>query len=226
LNQETRNEGVPVFIDLGGAKSVADGVGAPISTMRLADMNGNGFDDYVYVDEVGALWVWWNDAGNGTTNMQTDHLHFADIDGDGLDDYVYINPQTGAPTVYTNEGVFSGDSLGWRWNPLNNGNPIASGTNQPQKYVKFGDINGDGRDDYLLLDHVTGQLEVFLNGGPANNADGWIWHPKGVTASGLGNAKDIRFADIDGDGVSFDVLCIEHSSANTQPARRLHLLVP
>ena len=40
LNQETRNEGVPVYLDLGGAKSVADGIDQEASKIRLADMNG------------------------------------------------------------------------------------------------------------------------------------------------------------------------------------------
>lgn len=40
LNQETRNDGVPVFIDQGGSKSIAGGIDQARSKIRLADMNG------------------------------------------------------------------------------------------------------------------------------------------------------------------------------------------
>lgn len=40
-----------------------------------------------------------------------------------------------------NKGVDSGDSLGWKWSPLNGGKPIASGA-APASQVVFGDIDG------------------------------------------------------------------------------------
>jgi hypothetical protein len=61
----------------------------------------------------------------------------------------------------------------------------------------------DYKDDYLVLDPVTGALTVFLNRGPSSSSgNGWGWEPVGTLASGLGPGAHVRFADIDGDGVS------------------------
>jgi hypothetical protein len=73
--------------------------------------------------------------------MAGDLLRFADIDGDGLDDYILLDANSGAPTVYRNTGPKESDILGWFWDPLNRGNPIATGT-APAAKVVFGDING------------------------------------------------------------------------------------
>ena len=63
----------------------------------------------------------------------------------------------------------SSDVLGWQWNPMNGGSPIASGAG-PASQVQFGDINGDGKDDYLVVDPVTGELTAYLNGGPSTDS--------------------------------------------------------
>jgi hypothetical protein len=73
--------------------------------------------------------------------MAGDGLRFADIDGDGLDDYIMLDKDSGAPIVHLNTGPNEGDILGWFWNPLNGGKPIASGV-APASKVVFGDING------------------------------------------------------------------------------------
>lgn len=45
--------------------------------------SSDGKDDYVYVDENGALFLWYN-RGEADTTMAIDGLRFADIDGDGV----------------------------------------------------------------------------------------------------------------------------------------------
>lgn len=63
--------------------------------------------------------------------------------------------------------------------------------------------NRDGKDDYLVLDPKTGELTVYLNGGIDEGSEyGWKWNPIGSIATGLGPGANVRFADIDGDGVS------------------------
>lgn len=121
LNQPTQKEGVPLYIDQGPAKTLADGISQKPESIRLADLDGlvfntiffgasclssgtlltpysDGMDDYAYIDDNGAIWLWHN-RGTGDTSMLIDGLHFADIDGDGRDDYVWLDPKTGAPTV-------------------------------------------------------------------------------------------------------------------------------
>ncbi|TIC96910.1 hypothetical protein CH35J_007763 [Colletotrichum higginsianum] len=199
LNQPTRREGVPVYVNQGPAKTLADGITQDPKDIRLADMDGDGKDDYAYIDDNGAIWLWYN-RGDADTSMAIDGIRFADIDGDGIEDYVWLHPDTGAPTVFLNKGPNDDDALGWLWNPINNGNPIASGAG-PGSTVQFGDIDGDGKDDYLVLDPKTGELHAYLNKGPDDSkAEKWLWDPIGSIATGLGPGANVRFADIDGDG--------------------------
>lgn len=192
---------MPKYISQGPAKTIATGINQPFSEIRLADMDGDGKADYVHVGVNGTLSVWYN-RGSADTTVTMDGLRFADIDGDGLDDYVWLHPDTGAPTVYINKGLVDDhtEPLGWLWTPLNGGEPIASGRGRAVT-VQFGDINGDGKDDYLVLDPKTGALKVWLNAGPDDNfASGWRFDDIGQIASGLGRGDHVRFADIDGDG--------------------------
>ncbi|KAH7006558.1 SGNH hydrolase-type esterase domain-containing protein [Fusarium venenatum] len=199
LNQRTNNEGVPFYVNQGPAKTIADGIRKKPESILLADMDGDGKDDYVYVGEKGALSLWYN-RGDIDDSMAIDGLRFADIDGDGVDDYIWLDPKTGSPTVYINKGPNKDDSLGWLWNPLNGGKPIASGA-APASQVTFGDIDGDGMDDYLTLDPKSGALRVYLNKGKDSDHEyGWRFQPIGETASGLGPGKNVRIADVDADG--------------------------
>ncbi|TLD05009.1 uncharacterized protein PgNI_09260 [Pyricularia grisea] len=199
LNQQTNREGVPLYIAQGPPKTIADGIGQRPSSIRLSDLDGDGKDDYAYVDQDGAIWLWWN-RGTADTSMTIDGLRFADIDGDGVDDYVWLDPVSGAPTVFINKGFNALDPLAWLWQPLNGGSPIASGA-APAAHVKFGDIDGDGKDDYVVLDSQTGALDLYLNKGEDRDfVNGWRWEPFGQIASGLGPGANVRIADIDGDG--------------------------
>lgn len=73
-------------------------------------------DDYAYIDQAGAVWLWYN-RGTIDNHIAMDGLRFADIDGDGvsharhtikrrltlsvsqIDDYVELDHFTGAPIV-------------------------------------------------------------------------------------------------------------------------------
>ncbi|KND93383.1 Lipase 1 [Tolypocladium ophioglossoides CBS 100239] len=162
LNQPTQREGVPVYIDQGPAKTLADGISKDPGSIRLADMDGDGKDDYAYIDENGGISLWYN-RGHGDTSLLMDNIHFADLYGEGQDSFVWLDTNTGAPTVYYNAG--------------------------------------DGMDDYLVVDPKTGELTAYLNEGEDHSAPyTWHWKPVGSIASGLGPGRNVRFADIDGDG--------------------------
>lgn len=49
----------------------------------LTAIDSDGKDDYAYVDNEGAIWLWWN-KGVVDTTMALDGIRFADIDGDGV----------------------------------------------------------------------------------------------------------------------------------------------
>ncbi|OAA72425.1 lipolytic protein G-D-S-L family [Cordyceps fumosorosea ARSEF 2679] len=161
LNQRTNREGVPLFIDQGGAKSISDGIGQA-HRIRLADMDGDGKDDYVVIGDNGALSVWYT-RGTTDDSMAIDGLRFADITGSLGQDYVWVDPKTGAPTVY------------------------------------------DGCDDYLVLEPETGALTAYLlvpGGGGKSQNGSYSFTPIGQVTSGPGLGKNVRIADIDGDGTT------------------------
>jgi hypothetical protein len=83
LNQRTKREGVPLYIDQGPAKTIADGITQNPESIQLADLDGDGKDDYAYIDHEGAIWLWWN-RGTSDSTMAIDGIRFADINGDGV----------------------------------------------------------------------------------------------------------------------------------------------
>ncbi|KAF2162085.1 carbohydrate esterase family 3 protein, partial [Zasmidium cellare ATCC 36951] len=202
LNIRTRDEGTPFFAQQGGAKYIADGITQNPDSIRLADIDGDGLNDYCYIDDVGALWIWWN-RGTADTSTGGDGVRLHDLDGDGVDDYVYLDYATGQPYAYLNAGPNPSYPDGWQFNAFNGGKPIASGA-CPRDQVHWGDIDGDKRADYLCLNDKTGEVVAYLNGGPDPTADnGWRFNPVGSIASGLGPGKNSRFADVDGDLIDY-----------------------
>ncbi|PNY28626.1 Lipase 1 [Tolypocladium capitatum] len=150
-----------------------------------SEYDSDGKDDYAYIDENGGISLWYN-RGHGDTSLLVNNIHFADLHGEGLRSY--------------NAGYDGLDSLGWLWLPRNGGKPVASGA-APASQVQFGDIDGDGKEDYLVVDPKTGELTAYLNEGEDHSAPyNWHWKPVGSIASGLGPGRNVRFADIDGDG--------------------------
>ena len=184
----------------------------------FADLNGDGKDDYVAVDPAtGSMRTWLNvgadrdgdhwigcgitASGTGTgVALDGRIVDLADIDGDGKDDYLAVDPATGNVHGWLNNGAHqSGD----HW--IDRG-VIASGTGtgvgMGAREVRFADIDGDGRDDYLAVDPATGNVHGWLNNGAENGGDRWI--DRGVIASGTGTgvgkgAREVQFADLNGD---------------------------
>src|SRR2546430_17708745 len=74
--------------------------------------------------------------------------------------------------------------------------------------IRFGDINGDGRDDYLFV-YDSGAVNLYLKTqGPDGNI---AWVPYGQIATGIPglDGDGVQFADINGkDGD--DYLCVDN----------------
>jgi hypothetical protein len=125
---------------------------------------------------------------------------FADLNGDGRDDYLWVQTD-GSVTAWINGGwTTQGDgSAKVNWLPQG---VIASGIGMPGSSIRFPNLKGDGRAEYLAV-HANGVVDCYLNGGVlidnGPNAGHRNWIPQGTIASGVGATRaEIVFADIDG----------------------------
>ncbi len=95
---------------------------------------------------------------------------------------------------------------------------ITTGTEKDGAGVRFADLNGDGRAEYLYVD-ANGAVEAYLTpGGPDDgvNAAKVSWLPQGTIATGTGAGRDsVVFADINGDGRA-DYLAVDRTSGAAQ----------
>ncbi|WP_434383144.1 FG-GAP-like repeat-containing protein [Melittangium boletus] len=204
---------VSVFLNRGGdgrggwqaLGQVAPGVTSDGNRVRFADFDGDGKADYLTLSASGAVQVYLNRGGDipggggwlplgqvapGTTS-DASRVRFADHDGDGKADYLTLSA-SGAVQVYLNRG---GDIAGGGgWLPLGQ---VAPGTTSDASRVRFADLDGDRRADYIMLD-AKGAVLTYLNRG-GDGYGGYLG--LGLTAPGVtANASLVSFADFTGDG--------------------------
>lgn len=100
--------------------TVATGVGAGAGVV-FADMDGDGKDDYVWIDVNGAASLWlnggmgsdgnwiWTSKGIIATGVgaSREDVYLADIDGDGKADYLWVDRLSGETKMWKNGGVGS-----------------------------------------------------------------------------------------------------------------------
>lgn len=151
---------------------VATGLGGKSrGTVVFADLDGDGRDDYLVVDDrSGAVHAWRNDGGTrdqwswtpyglvATGESPARHIQFADIDDDGRDDYLVVDRATGALRAWRNEGGTPGQ---WDWTPQGQ---IAASVGARGSSIRIAELNGDGRADYLQM-RCGGAVRAWLNNG-------------------------------------------------------------
>jgi lysophospholipase L1-like esterase len=183
---------------------IASGTGLD-GRIHFADMDGDNRDDYLVLNADGAVDAWRNVGGDqngspgwismgriasGVGAAPSAVVHFADINGDRRDDYLVVGSQ-GEVDAWLNVGGDSPGRPGW----VSQGR-IASGVGDAAVGpVMFADINGDDRDDYLVVARNTAVTAWENVGGDREGAPGWI--ARGEIASGVGTAQDqVVFADV------------------------------
>ncbi|MBU2668212.1 VCBS repeat-containing protein [Actinoplanes bogorensis] len=191
---------VPVDPD---AETVAD-------QMRLADIDGDGRDDVVFVAGNGRMdaymnlaltetsppgWTKLENFGPFTGTVNRANIRFADVNGDGRDDVLRVGSD-GEVHAYYNFDPDNGVLLPkprWveklSWAPGVNGASLAN--------LRFADVNGDRRADYLMVG-TDGSVHAYLNKG-GKDAGGFEAHLKWANASNYPQ-KYVQFKDISGDG--------------------------
>ncbi|KAK5707629.1 hypothetical protein LTR97_000167 [Elasticomyces elasticus] len=168
------------------------------------DMTGSGSDDYVFINSSGAITLFENDHNWGywipwgviyNAQHTRPEIHLADFTGDGKCDILLVDRDSGATTVIQNNY----DSSGFHFTNLGvqSGAAIcteAYGYNKHDRGVRWSDIDGDGRADFLCMS-PNGLITGYLNKGPNNMVDlGQVKKSEGKERA------NIMLADINGDG--------------------------
>lgn len=170
------------------------------NTVILADVDGDGKDDYLLIDPYyGSTHAWtnsgsdsspkWVDQGFIATGQQgTDGagVRWADMNGDGRADYLWID---------TNGDVYLW--INYAFGAYNNRGKIAGFFGGTRENTFFADLDGNGRADLIKVDD-SGNAYAWLNMGSDLDPQ---WNQVGQFASGLDiDSAGVRFGDLDGDG--------------------------
>ncbi|MFI1422676.1 FG-GAP repeat domain-containing protein [Streptomyces sp. NPDC020731] len=129
-----------------------------------------------------------------------DRVRFADLDGNGVDDYLLLGENGSVEAWYQSA---DGD-----WN---HGRVVAPGIKgvRPEA-VRFADVNGDGRDDYLRTGE-NGSVHAYVNTVGATNIH-WEEHLNWAPGVSYGSRDKLRLADVNGDAKA-DYLMVGNSGA-------------
>ena len=200
-------------------------VGQPGQGVHFGDMFGSGTDDYLWADpKTGGLTMYRNSGYRGYNGGSlswdpwgpiADGLGdgagviLADLDGDGRSDYLWVSP-SGQVTAYRNVGNGAANANAWHWAPIDAGlDNLGEGTRDS---IRFADIDGDGRADYLVVG-PGGNVAAWLNTGPG---PAFAWESLGEIASGTGSTDrdGVRMVDLNGDGKA-DYVWLDKNGAAT-----------
>ncbi|KAI0517890.1 carbohydrate esterase family 3 protein [Xylaria bambusicola] len=130
-------------------------------------------------------------------------IRWGDVNNDGLDDFICIDP-SGNMYVSINEGTNPP-----KWRSVGKFKNAIPG--YPQARVRLGDIDGDGRLDYCVIND-DGSLHCWRNAGILSDSAAY-WQDLGIvfrTSQTLPDISMMRFVDINGDFRS-DVLWVDET---------------
>ncbi|KAH7024345.1 uncharacterized protein B0I36DRAFT_386954 [Microdochium trichocladiopsis] len=145
------------------------------SKLRFADLDGDGWADYLVVQDNGAVTAYLNrqnippraDRGRIWAEAQVvatgvgepgSRIQFADLDGNGKAEYLVVYP-SGAVVAFNNTGNIPKGDKPPNWTRLG---IVAAGVNPQGPLVRFADINGDGKADYLTV-FDSGRIDAYIN---------------------------------------------------------------
>ncbi|KAL1597932.1 hypothetical protein SLS60_008420 [Paraconiothyrium brasiliense] len=202
----------------GGTKVMGDGA-------RYCSMYGRAYDDYLWVWGGGMInlfenvnpgndYTWFDRGRILETGVDRKWIQFGDWDGDGFCDVLAVDRTTGDVRMWRNQGVdrtsekptfatavtvVSGGLCPQSWNP-----------NPTDLAVRFGDLDADGRVDYICMD-------------PDGRSRGWLNTESGLKAMSPNQIKvsvgfdraNHRWADVNGDG-AVDFLWVDKHTGNVQ----------
>ena len=132
--------------------------------------------------------------GDGVSYRRTDDVSRHSLTSAGqMDDYLVVNNNNGAVTVYWNYGPDANWANGWKFVP---GGQIASGVPHANwDTLRFPDINGDGRADYVYIGK-GGSLGHWMNTGSPGGQDVLFVARGGIATGAVANISKLVFGDV------------------------------
>ncbi|KAL1612344.1 hypothetical protein SLS60_000570 [Paraconiothyrium brasiliense] len=143
--------------------------------VRFGDVNGDGLDDFICVNSEGSPFVSLNRGGSPPTFEYIGQIYsdrftqaqtrLADIDGDGRLDYCGMDV-SGDAWCHRNGGTGDAPTAKykgyWQGMLLGAGGPTWDSLQTDVAGVRFLDINGDGRADYVFVND-DGSTMIYIN---------------------------------------------------------------
>ncbi|EYB21918.1 hypothetical protein FG05_11578 [Fusarium graminearum] len=216
------NKGLDQWESIG---EIAPGLDEDLSDSRIefADVNGDKRADYLIIYGGGAVKAYVNN-GNlpnpGDRRIWQDgvvispgvgepgsKIRFADLDGDGYDDFLILY-DGGAVKYWQNNKNIPPRDGGRIWKE---GIVVATGVGEPGSKIRFADLTGDGKADYIVQ-YEGGAAKAYRNNGKIPVGEGRKWNDMGTIAGGVSPQGPVQYADINGDGKA-DYLVVFHGGA-------------
>jgi len=181
MNDGTANFVDPVLYTLSGND---------YPSVAVADLNGDGYNDFVVTKYSSSQAVVFLNDGDGTFTAQSPlttgggpygGLVLVDVDNDGDVDIVTADYDDGTVSVLKNngDGTFAAKTS------------VSTGLTNPD-FVSAGDLDGDGDADLAVSDWDNGNIAVLLNSGSGAYSSNATYTSDGTS--------QIELADMDGDG--------------------------
>ncbi|RYP85137.1 hypothetical protein DL769_001041 [Monosporascus sp. CRB-8-3] len=213
-------------------KGIVLRTGMDRKALHIGDWNGDGKADVIGVEKrTGAMTVWLTNYNNGAFSFskQTSEqaycnqgwgvgrydlgMRFADITGSGCVDYLCLELD-GRTTAWLND--CKSDLFDLR----NVGQVKFAEPSKDRANIRFADVNGDGRADYLWVDKFIGDTSAWINGGerpeserPNLGGSKFFWEKKGPVYSGSSRGPNMHFPNLGGVGRA-DMVHVDPTTAH------------
>lgn len=169
----------------------------------LADLNGDGRDDFLMADDSGAVRAWVNNGSPTSwtnlqgvnppwSNVKGSMVRMADVDGDGKADMIVLASDGSAKVWKNTDNGRKFTALDAAWAPA-----LVSSDK-----VRFVDMNGDGYADYVILysDGAMKWAQNTKNNGKDKSKANFAALKTIATGPAGIPANSVRLSDLDGDG--------------------------